>query len=323
MKRKLVLVSLCVGALLIGGCQMTKSYSIEEITEGGKIDVEKAKASGYVTMEEKEKLGYYMPEVSSNKGVIKKANKQKDEIYKHMTEVIEDSLGRKIRILGMDAPFPYDAVDVSFASLEEPIVKDSVTLGLSDSGYFNEGAIKGETGNGFQQLVVEGLYAMAYRNEIKQMTEYIQKTYPQYEAYAPNKLDAANNINPFISIAFGVPLKQVERREEAKKEKAKLFGLYKENPNRSDEEWQLLFEQMNFLDYTIFVQLVVKDPTVLPTDAYANDILEDIKTNPLFSNYYGYTVAIQSNFQDTKSNSNLLSRTQFWNSDDIKQGGES
>ncbi|MFS7402371.1 hypothetical protein [Carnobacterium maltaromaticum] len=322
MKRKLVLVSLCVGALLIGGCQMTKSYSIEEITEGGKIDVEKAKASGYVTMEEKEKLGYYTPEVSSNKGVIKKANKQKDEIYKHMTEVIEDSLGRKIRILGMDAPFPYDAVDVSFASLEEPIVKDSVTLGLSDSGYFNEGAIKGETGNGFQQLVVEGLYAMAYRNEIKQMTEYIQKTYPQYEAYAPNMLDAANKINPFISISLATPIKQAERMENAKKEKDTIFMLYKENSSRSDDEWKAIFQQMNYLDYAISVQLVLKESEILPSDNDANEVLKDIKNNSLFSGYYAYAAIIESNLQDTKRNAGLVRVNKVYNPD-LKKVGDS
>ncbi|CAD5900688.1 hypothetical protein [Carnobacterium maltaromaticum] len=317
MKRKLLVIVLCFG-LLLTGCQITKSYSIEEITEGGKIDVEKAKASGYVTMAEKEKLGYYTPEVSSNKRVIKKANKQKDEIYKHMTEVIEDSLGRKIRILGMDAPFPYDAVDVSFASLEEPIVKDSVTLGLSDSGYFNEGAIKGETGNGFQQLVVEGLYAMAYRNEIKQMTEYIQKTYPQYEAYAPNMLDAANKINPFISISLATPIKQAERMENAAKEKAEIFSLFKENPNRSDDEWKAIFQQMSSLDYTISVELVLKDSNKLPLDQDANEILDDIKNNPLFSGYYGYASIIESNFQDTKINTGLVSIIQVWNPEIIK-----
>ncbi|MEG0158897.1 MAG: hypothetical protein RR688_05920 [Carnobacterium sp.] len=322
MKRKLVLVSLCVGALLIGGCQMTKSYSIEEITEGGKIDVEKAKASGYVTMEEKEKLGYYTPEVSSNKGVIKKANKQKDEIYKHMTEVIEDSLGRKIRILGMDAPFPYDAVDVSFASLEEPIVKDSVTLGLSDSGYFNEGAIKGETGNGFQQATIIGLYSMAYRNEIKQMTEYIQKTYPQYEAYAPNMLDAANKINPFISISLATPIKQAERMENAKKEKDTIFMLYKENSSRSDDEWKAIFQQMNYLDYAISVQLVLKESEILPSDNDANEVLKDIKNNSLFSGYYAYAAIIESNLQDTKRNAGLVRVNKVYNPD-LKKVGDS
>lgn len=34
MKRKLLVIVLCFG-LLLTGCQMTKSYSIEEITEGG------------------------------------------------------------------------------------------------------------------------------------------------------------------------------------------------------------------------------------------------------------------------------------------------
>lgn len=321
MKRKLLVIVLCF-VLLLTGCQMTKSYSIEEITEGGKIDVEKAKASGYVTMEEKEKLGYYMPEVSSNKGVIKKANKQKDEIYKHMTEVIEDSLGRKIRILGMDAPFPYDAVDVSFASLEEPIVKDSVTLGLSDSGYFNEGAIKGETGNGFQQLVVEGLYAMAYRNEIKQMTEYIQKTYPQYEAYAPNMLDAANKINPFISISLATPIKQAERMENAKKEKDTIFMLYKENSSRSDDEWKEIFQQMNYLDYAISVQLVLKESEILPSDNDANEVLKDIKNNSLFSGYYAYAAIIESNLQDTKRNAGLVRVNKVYNPD-LKKVGDS
>ena len=322
MKRKLVLVSLCVGALLIGGCQMTKSYSVEEITEGGKIDVEKAKASGYVTMEEKDKLGYYTPEVSSNKKVIKKAYDQKEEIYAHMTEVIGNSLGREIKILGMNAPFPYEAVDVSFTSLNEPIVTDSVTLGLSDNGYFNKGDVKGENGNGFQQATIIGLYSMAYRNEIEKMRGYIQSTYPQYEAYSSSMRDAAHRINPIISISFYTPGKQVERMENAAKEKAEIFSLFKENPNRSDDEWKAIFQQMSSLDYTISVELVLKDSNKLPLDQDANEILDDIKNNPLFSGYYGYASIIESNFQDTKINAGLVSIIQVWNPE-IKKIGDS
>lgn len=280
----------------------------------GKIDVEKAKASGYVTMEEKDKLGYYTPEVSSNKKVIKKAYDQKKEIYAHMTEVIGNSLGREIKILGMNAPFPYEAVDVSFTSLNEPIVTDSVTLGLSDNGYFN----KGENGNGFQQATIIGLYSMAYRNEIEKMRGYIQSTYPQYEAYSSSMRDAAHRINPIISISFYTPSKQVERMENAAKEKAEIFSLFKENPNRSDDEWKAIFQQMSSLDYTISVELVLKDSNKLPLDEDANEILDDIKSNPLFSGYYGYASIIESNFQDTKINTGLVSIIQVWNPEIIK-----
>ncbi|MGX7418859.1 hypothetical protein ACWOFR_08610 [Carnobacterium gallinarum] len=302
---------------------MTKSYSYKEIIESGKIDVEKAKASGYVTMEEKEKLGYYTIDASSNRGTIKRAYEQKDEIYAHIREEVETSLGRDIKILGMEAPFPYDAVDITFVSVDEPIVKDMMTISLSDNGYFSEGATKSEAGNGFQEDVIIGLYFMAYKEEIKEMSKYIEETYPQYQGFPANLMDYTDKLDPFIMIHFTIPDRNIERMDNAEKEKAELFALYKDNPIRSDEEWKQLFEEKTNLDFLVNVNLVIRDESKIPTEKMANEILDDIKINPLFKNYFSYGTMILSNLWDTKRNHSLIRENYAWTRDQEKVGDSS
>lgn len=306
MRNKLVLVGVCC-ILFLGGCYLSKNYSYEEITKGGKIDVEKAKASGYVSLEEKEKLGYYTIESSANKKVQKKALEQKNELFDHLKPQIEASLGgREVEMLGVNSPFPYEAVNVSFRSKEEPIVTDSVTIGLSDNGYFEKGAIKSDGPSGFMEKTVEGLYAMAYRKEIQEMKEYIKKEYPQYEEYPINMKKFGNKINDFIEISLTSRIGDIERSDFSEQEKMGIFELYKENKNRTDDEWKAIFESKIHLDYLIYLNIVMKDKEGLPTKELAEELLDDMKSNPLFEKGYSYGVFIKSNFQSNKNNKAFL-----------------
>lgn len=305
MRNKLVGIGVCC-ILFLGGCYLSKNYSYEEITKGGKIDVEKAKASGYVSLEEKEKLGYYTIESSANKKVQKKALEQQNELFDHLKPQIEASLGgREVEMLGVNSPFPYEAVDVSFRSKEEPIVTDSVTIGLSDNGYFEKGAIKSDGPSGFMEKTVEGLYAMAYRKEIQEMKEYIKKEYPQYEAYPVNMRNSAHQINEYINISISYKTGDVDNNDLSRAEQKEIFELYKKNKNRTDEEWKTIFESKNHLDYLIYLDIVIKNGTTLPTELMVYELLDDMKSNLLFEKGISYGVMLNSNFQDTNNNRSL------------------
>ena len=313
MRNKLVGIGVCC-ILFLGGCYLSKNYSYEEITKGGKIDVEKAKASGYVSLEEKEKLGYYTIESSANKKVQKKALEQKNELFDHLKPQIEASLGgREVEMLGVNSPFPYEAVNVSFRSKEEPIVTDSVTIGLSDNGYFEKGAIKSDGPSGFMEKTVEGLYAMAYRKEIQEMKEYIKKEYPQYEEYPINMKKFGNKINDFIEISLTSRIGDIERSDFSEQEKMEIFELYKENKNRKDDEWKAIFESKIHLDYMVYAHIILKNPKTLPTKKMAFELLDDMKNNLLFDKGYSYGVFLESNLQNKINNNSLIYINETYN----------
>ena len=313
MRNKLVGIGVCC-ILFLGGCYLSKNYSYEEITKGGKIDVEKAKASGYVSLEEKEKLGYYTIESSANKKVQKKALEQQNELFDHLKPQIEASLGgREVEMLGVNSPFPYEAVNVSFRSKEEPIVTDSVTIGLSDNGYFEKGAIKSDGPSGFMEKTVEGLYAMAYRKEIQEMKEYIKKEYPQYEGYPTNMRNYSYKIDELIEIRTTSRIGDIERNELSEQEKKEIFELYKENPTRLDEEWKSIFESKIHLDYMVYAHIILKNPKTLPTKKMAFELLDDMKNNLLFDKGYSYGVFLESNLQNKINNNSLIYINETYN----------
>lgn len=321
MKRVIVSSCLCL-ILFLGGCQMTKSYDFDEITEGNKIDVKKAKASGYVSLVEKEKLGYFTEDSSSNnRRYFKQAEKQKDELYPYVKELVEHGLNRKIEILGVRAAFPYVTVNVYFQTLDEPIVRDNIAVGLSDNGYFNEGETKNSGGDGFQEAVINGLYMMAYRKEVKAMQNYIETTYPQYQGFPEGKTATASMINPIISVKYASKGGNEGQDDLNDKERAEIFAEYIKQPKRTDAEWRVLFDQKKNLAHLLYVNLIEKDETKLPTEAEVDTILNDIKTNLLFKGFYSYGTLINTNLQDIQSNNSLDLQMKAWDPEDGFLGG--
>ena len=306
----------------MSGCKILTSYDFDEITEGNKIDVKKAKASGYVSTVEKEKIGYYTEDVSSdNRRYFKQAEKQKDELYPYVKELVEHGLGRKVEILGVTADFPYATVNVSFQTLDEPIVKEHIAVGLSDNGYFNEGETKSSGGDGFQEAVINGLYMMAYRKEVKAMQDYIETTYPQYQGFPEGKTATASIINPIISVEYASKGGNEGQGDLNDKERAEIFAEYIKQPKRTDAEWRVLFDQKKNITNLLYVMLIEKDETKLPTEAEVDTVLNDIKTNPLFKDFYSYGTLINTNIQDTQSNSSLTRQMKAWDPENGFSGG--
>lgn len=310
MKRKWWL-SLTILFLLVGCSTVSKrisgdgkKFTIEEITVGGVIDVEKAKQSGYIPVEERAELGYIFT-YKNNEKARKKGIKQEKEITAYLNELTSGLYGREMEVFELSTPFPYDAVSVTYKSVDEPLTYGMTSLGLSDSAYFNEGSIKEITTIDMQEETVRGILAMAYRSEFKKMREYIEKTYPQYQGYPQPLMEFNRQVSTVVNIQN--VWNYDDEGEMTAKDFQEIYELFKENPKRSDEEWRSILAKYRNIDFDIELALILKDPTVIPTEQMSNHLLKDIKGNELFSITQKHNVHIESSLYEIGDNGSMIS----------------
>jgi hypothetical protein len=320
MKKKTIISLLgLLSITLLGGCQLVKEsekkqISYDEIVKDGKIDVEKAKEAGYVSLEEKEKLGYYTLEVSSNKEVQKQAMEQENDIFKNIKPLIEENVGREVKLLGIASPFPYPTINVEYVTVDEPVVSSRVSLGLEDSSYFNKGGVKDvsggeELGSQWQSNTIGSLYGYIYEDQLNLFKEHFLKNHPEYQEDA-NK---SSEISALRLNMFTIYPSSVYGNENIQKQKEtinNIYSLYKQNKSRTKEEWRTIFHE-NKLTYTLSFRCTLTEESSLPTKKMAEDIFNEMESSSYLSNFNDFRVIVRSNMQATNENGPLHSELKF------------
>lgn len=320
MKKKVTISILSLlSIILLGGCQLVKEnkkqeISYDEIVKDGKINVQKAKEAGYVSLEEKEKLGYYTVDVSGNKKVQKQALEQENDIFKNIKPIIEVNISREVKLLGIASPFPYPTINVEYVTVDEPVVSSHVSLGLEYSSYFNKGGIKDvsggeELGSQWQSNTVGSLYGYVYEDQLEVFKEHFLKKHPEYQEDA-NK---SSEISALRLNMFTIYPSSVYGNENIQKQKEiinNIYTQYKQNKIRTKDEWKTLFNE-NKLTYTLSFRCTLKEESSLPTKKMTEDIFNEMESSSYLSNFNDFRVIVRSNMQATNENGPLHSELKF------------
>lgn len=319
MKKKVIISILSLLSItLLGGCQLVKEneqkkISYKDIVKDGKIDVEKAKEAGYVSLEEKEKLGYYTVDVSKNKKVQEQALEQEEEIFKNIKPIIEKNIGRKVKLLGIASPFPYPTINVEYVTVDEPIVSSRVSLGLEDSSYFNKDGVMDvsggeELGSQWQRNTVGSLYGYVYEDQLKEFKEDFLNNNPEYQEYT----NTNSEISGLRLNMFKVYPSSVYGETENKKQKEtinKIYNSYKANPNQTKDEWKIIFDE-NKLSYTLAFGVILKDEKTLATNKMSKEIFNTMKNASISNNFNDFLAIVNTNMQSTTKNGSLHSESE-------------
>lgn len=335
--RYLVVCVVCL--FILGGCNViretdkieniqteevenhNKKISKEEINEyidewvnNGKIDVEKAKEVGFLTLEEREQVGYYTVEITSNKKVQKEVLSMEDEIRAAAQPVIEKNIDRKIEILGFTAPFPYDAYDIEYQTVDEPYLRGHITVGLNDSSYFKQNSyrddmkMKGNDGVAWGLLVentVEGIYLMVFKEEIMDLYNQILKEFPQYQGFPEGGQSEMGMANPFFNISIEYVTAATETNNQSKNAQIEIYNKYKQGELQVNQEWKEYLLQQPIL-FDAYIKLIMKDLSTIPTRNMTyelKDILDNSDLIKQFGNQVNETAAsLWTNFSSFDSN---------------------
>jgi hypothetical protein len=276
---KKISMMLLILVMILGGCKMiNKKYTAEEIMAGGVIDVEKAKASGYVSQHEMTKEMYESVEMNRNKAVQKKILANYDAYHDEMKAGLEGQLGKEVEIVTMRGIFPYDAMSVNYHLVDEPKIQSNFTYGLSDSGYFNKDTTTEITDGNFQMRIAEGIYSYAYSDELDALSQYVEQKYPQYEFNTSNEAKyGGNEFRKDAVVFYGIPhpikREDVDKRSIALK---RITELYQEKSVRTKEEWKVILKEEEFIFFNVSIHITEKSKTKIPTKEELEIIKEDI-----------------------------------------------
>lgn len=282
-------VAVCVVvATISGGC------SVSDVQDALSSGVGNERAPVLVTAAEKEALGYESPEAMRNPDLQRLALEHRIEIYSAVEPFVEKSLGRDVEIVGFSAPYPYSTLKVKYRTLEDPVVASSAFVGLSSDGTVS--SIERIDALEVQNKTVEGLYLVAYRQKIAQMTEYLAAAYPQFtqlpEGYA-RSLSQADSMYYFRNYRRYDEQRNIE---EIKEGEGAIFQAYEANPSRTAAEWFDLFEQAYGRRVMhISLSLMLADPAEELTQEMGRRIADDVRSNPLFAGFGEWAIFVFGN----------------------------
>jgi hypothetical protein len=249
-----------------------------------------------VTAAEKEVIGYEVPAGMSNSRLQELALAHREEIYAAVQPKVEEQLGRPVEMGRIVANVPRSSlVVVNFRTLDEPIVSDSMYLSLGSDGSVQ--LVEPLDRNvSVERLTVEGLYQMAYRERIAQMRDYLLTTYPQFVAMPDEYARCMTFVNPMIWVSDGGWYGESTNADERNADESAVYAAYLEDPDRSDEEWQAVFEATyGDRELSLHVSLMLADPAEELTEEVSWQIAEDVRSNPVFAGYGSWVVFTNSN----------------------------
>ncbi len=255
----------------------------------------------YVTAAQKEKLGYEQPESMANPKVQRTAVEHREEIYAAVKPFVEEALGgREVELGDISAPYPYPSVNVSYRTVDEPIVASYAMVGVGDIEESKVGGIQRIELGEVRINTVSGLLLMAYRSELTAIGEYLETSYPDYVPQPEGYARAFDEADRQFSVEFDTlgngPT--VEERAAMAAATERIYGAYLENPHRSDAQWRKLIDtEAEGLPLRIGITLMTKSPEKSPDALILDRLGEDMKTNSVFERFATYTIHLDSNLR--------------------------
>lgn len=277
-----------------------KKISKEEINEyidewinNGKIDVEKAKELGFLTLEERERVGYYTVETTSNKKVQKKVLSMEDEIRAAAQPVIEKNIDRKIEILGFTAPFPYDAYNIEYQTIDKPYVRSHITVGLNDSSYYKQDSYRDDLrieekepklGSILVKKTVEGIYLDVFEDEIMDLYNQILKEFPQYQGFPKGGQSEMGMANPFLKIKIEYITAATEINNQSKNAQMEIYNKYKQGELQVNQEWKKYLLQQPIL-FDVYINFIMKDLSAMPAKEMCHKLKDMLDNTDLVKQF--------------------------------------
>ncbi len=281
-------------------------------------DVQDALSSGMgnepapvlVTAAEKEALGYENPEGVRNPDLQRLAMRHRAEIYGEVEPIVEEALGRDVELVGIYATYPYSAVNVTYRTVDEPIVTSDAFVGLRSDGTVS--SIERIEPIEIEYRTVEGLYSMAYRQRIASMRDYLTATYPHFTQPPHGFTRFRGRVDPIFRFSNYYRSGEHENVEEVDAKQATIFQEYLRDPSRTDAEWFKLFERIYAdRERTISVDLMLVDPTEELTEGMSREIAEEIRSNPLFAGFGNWIICTYGNQMLRNSNRSFMFHQAF------------
>jgi hypothetical protein len=249
-----------------------------------------------VTAEELDRLGYERPETLFDPGLQRKALAHRDEIAAAVEAVVERTLDRDVRIVGIHAFYPYRSVDVSWRTVDEPVLAASELVGLeADGSVLGESAVAtNQSWLAIESAVTEGVMHMAHRERVAEMNAYLSATYPELTARPPGMVEYWSGRDPVISLGFDHERlgewPEVEASEQA------VYQAYLEDRNRTDAEWREILERAGVgRGFALGVDLMLAEPGTELTEELARRVADDLRSNPLFAGFTSWRITTISN----------------------------
>ncbi len=266
-----------------------------------------------VTASHKEKLGYEQPEGMRNPGAQRTALAHREEIYAVVKPYVERELGGRKVVLGdISAPYPYAAVEVSYRTVDEPVVASYVMVNISDIDHLTEGYIDRIEPGTIEGETLSGLFLMAYRPELTKISDHLEAAYPGYVAQPEGYARTVEQADPRFSLEFDTMSQDrtVEDVAEIIAAENRIYAAYEVNPNRTDAQWREVFQAgAEGLPLRIRITLMVKNPEKTPDEAMLARLKEDMMSSAAFADYAAFDIFLDSNL---RSRDGITVHETFW-----------
>lgn len=249
-----------------------------------------------VTAEELDRLGYERPETLFDPGLQRKALAHRDEIAAAVEAVVERTLDRDVRIVGIHAFYPYRSVDVSWRTVDEPVLAASELVGLeADGSVLGESAVAtNRSWLAIESAVTEGVMHMAHRERIAEMNAYLSATYPELTARPPGMVEYWSGRDPVISLGFD--RSRLGEGADVQASERVVYEAYLEDRNRTDAEWREILESAGVgRGHELRVHLMLAEPGTELTEDLAQRVADDLRSNPLFAGFTYWDITTLSN----------------------------
>lgn len=246
-----------------------------------------------VSVKEKEKLGYEQPEGKRNPELQRRAMAHREEIFAVVRPHTERTLGRRVVMTGIHAIYPYGSVEVGYRTVDEPVVAGSEFVALREDGSLRSAAAIGDSMTVVEAETVDGLYPMAYRDEVLAMRKYLAKAFPEYTGLPRGFLDTMRLADPVLTFSFSSYDHEEDLRLLAAEKQ--IYEAYHVRPDRTDDEWRQVFDEAGGGEgITLGVDLVLREPSVELTEAMARSVADQIRTHPLFDAFGTFSIGVSS-----------------------------
>lgn len=275
-------IAVCVAlTTALGGCLMPNNGS------SSSTDNE------MITLAQKESLGYGRPEDVRNGDLQRLALDNFDQIDATVRPYIEEEIGRQIEITTVDATYPYNAINVTYRTLDEPLVANAAFVPLSADGTVSATSGIEPTAHGvIREQTVEALWLLAYQPELNDMRTFIATEFPDLVPLPEGYRRYYDMADDLFSVRFdrpdGVDYSEVETAYQT------VYDSYLDNPDRPTAEWRDLIDTaFTGMDTYFAVNLVAEGATEIPADE-AQELAERLRTESPLSWIYGWTVGLHT-----------------------------
>ena len=245
---------------LLVGCHTSKQqndtrvYTHEEIMEGGMIDIEKAKQSGFMPYEDA--ADNILP-ICRNKKVCQILEEHHDDIVDIVKPYLESYIGQEVEILAMHATFPYMMANISYMTTSFPRFRDTVGYALGDNAWGSVSGIRDISEQLVQREFATEIVIKAYETEFNQFRADFAQTFPEL---IPDKIGslAANEADmfaPFLRFNVNMSDEIIER----------LYNAYQSNKIVDRAEVDEILKTNDQIVISSYFHGIMRDETAIPT----------------------------------------------------------